>query len=837
MTISTYLEEIIENLKTSQNLILTAQPGTGKTTILPPALLKHFTKKIIVLEPRRIAAVSAAQYICETQSYTLTKEVGYHVRLDKKTSESTQLIFMTEKLFLNYFQNDPELKGFDCIIFDEFHERSASTDIILGAIKDLQTLGSTIKTLVMSATLDTASLSSYLNAKVIDVPGKLFPIEVIYSKKNQHLKIDDFFFDQLKIAFQEVKNKSKKDILVFLPGAGEIQKAIRIFESFAAAEFQIQSLYGQMNLSEQKAVLKNNSNKRRIIFSTNVAESAITIDGVDAVIDSGLEKSSQFDLDLQLQQLQLERVSLTSAVQRAGRSARQKNGIVYKMWTTLDERSMSKVPKNPFFKEDLSYEFLYLSSLKSQLGFNSWSEFSWYEKPKDEFFESYFNKLLQINCIDKNFNLTDVGTDCLKIPFLPEISQGLWLANRLGCAEIMSFIFTYIENNINESHPANQHSDCDLLPVIEDILLNKKNLSFAEQRLLQISFNTFKQLKKFTYKESESTYFNTIIQQFQNVNFKSQYKQILLETFVTRLCRRRPNDTTKAQMVNGVGVEVKSHVASSQSDFFIILSGQKKSQSHEVRATSISGVDFSLIEKKLSHLFKIQDHLVFENETFYIDSNTYLNKLAIKNPSRKKPTREQMSDLLQDYVVENWDVLGSKVENLQQWIKRFEFFEYQLQKTNLVETSIKNLDSEFSFNLDFKTAVARDITFGKTNLEEILNSDWKYFLNLHLPEKIKAVLEKEVPDSFQIPNGKNLKISYAQLERPMVSAKIQDIFSVKETPTVFFNSIPLIFDLLGPNYRSVQITADLKTFWKTSYLEIRKELRPRYPKHNWPESV
>lgn len=853
MSITSYIPQIKEHFKNQANLVLTAQPGAGKTTTLPPALLSTVPGKIIVLEPRRIAAIAAAQYICQQHNFNLGEEVGYHVRLDKKYGSATRLIFMTEKLFLNYLISDPELSGISMVIFDEFHERSFSTDLVLGALKDLQTLGSSIKILVMSATLETTRLQEFLETKHIEVPGKLFPLEIQYSKKNQNLKIDQQFFDDLKIAFQETRSKSQQDILVFLPGAGEIQRAIQFFQNMNLKDFELFSLYGQMPLAEQKKVLqKSSSGFRRLIFSTNVAESAVTIDGVDAVIDSGLEKASSYDIELGFQQLLLERISLSSATQRAGRSARQKNGFVYKMWTPHDERSMPKNPKNPMYKEDLGYEFLTLSHLKSIFAFFSWKEFSWYETPNKDFLESYFEKLQALHFITKDYDLTPLGKKVVALPFAPEMSLGLLTAYELGIAEAMSFVFHFIENERVQSHPSHQSTDCDLLPSVLNAL-HGSNVSFSIEKLFKLAHQTFSQLNLTSGQGPDSLgilssaphrpmnfseFSQKVKRQIESAEFADNYKLVLLKTYINHLCRRRFTDPKKALQINGIGVEVKSQVSVKESDFFIILDGQKKSSQQEITAHLISGIDFALIERNYTADFVKKENLVFDEDqnNFYVETNTFFQKLPLKNPSRTRPNEEQKQTLFTDYIKSNFDVLRKKSENLQSLIHRIEFANHHLQ--NSLKANSQNLGlTPIEFNSDFIESLAADVSYGKKDINEIIDSDWNYFISSLLPQGWRDLLHKEAPSHFTLPTGKVLKIDYSQVERPMVSAKIQEVFGLKETPQLFYKTVPLIFDLLGPNYRSVQITGDLKTFWKTSYLEIRKELRARYPKHSWPEEV
>ncbi|MBC7464587.1 MAG: ATP-dependent RNA helicase, partial [Bdellovibrio sp.] len=346
LPIDSYLQPILQKIQSSKNLILKASPGSGKTTRVPATLLRWYMdagivdKKIIVLVPKRIAAVSAADRIAEENGWTLGSEVGYHVRFEPMFNSKTQLLFMTEGLFI---KKAADLKFWDSIgilIFDEFHERSSLMDISLGLAVEKQILSNeNLKLIVMSATLNSKALEQYLpDHNSVEIEAPPHPLTIKYSTKTQRLQCDNDFYSALTAMAGLAWHEGKKDILIFLPGIGEMRKA----ESYLVKKIpsvRIDILHSSVKLAEQKEILKLQT-LRRIILSTDIAESSLTLPSVDAVIDSGLRKVAVAEMKVGFAQLDLQRISLFSAKQRAGRAARIGPGTVYRMWHESDERSM-----------------------------------------------------------------------------------------------------------------------------------------------------------------------------------------------------------------------------------------------------------------------------------------------------------------------------------------------------------------------------------------------------------------------------------------------------------------------------------------------------------------
>jgi ATP-dependent helicase HrpB len=362
LPIDPFLAELREAARASPSLVLSAAPGAGKTTRLPPELLRITDKAVFVLEPRRIAAIGAAQRVAEENGWELGREVGYQVRFDNRSSRATRLLFLTEALLLRKLLRDPELRDVGCVVLDEFHERSLHVDLALAALLELQQLARPdLKIVVMSATLDARPLAEFLGgARVQEVPGKLFPLETLYDEKPQLLRTGPDFTERLQRLVQRAfQERPVGDLLCFLPGRGEIERLRGALEPWAGAKgARVFPLHGQLDLGEQRAALAPLPRGRKIILATNVAESSLTVDGVRTVVDSGLQLLSQLHPRTGFPSLDLVRISKASATQRAGRAARQGPGAVYRAWMPYDERSMKDFDPAEILRSDLAESLL-----------------------------------------------------------------------------------------------------------------------------------------------------------------------------------------------------------------------------------------------------------------------------------------------------------------------------------------------------------------------------------------------------------------------------------------------------------------------------------------------
>ena len=800
LPVDEFIPEIERILKSGSHLVITASPGAGKTTRIPACLTKVFKKKILVLEPRRMAAIAASHRISEEQKWELGDQVGYVVRFDRKVKVDTKLVFLTESLLARMMIEDPELKDVDCIVLDEFHERNMHVDLALGLLKELQELGRTIQLVVMSATLDASQVANYLGpgTPILEIPGNLQPLQINYETKPQNLKTDQLFFEKLATKIKEIAIRPGRDILVFLPGIGEIERTAEIIHPWCDKQnIHVVPLHGSLDVHEQKDVLKSKT-YRRIILSTNIAESSVTIDGVDTVIDTGLEKSLRFDSNTGFSRLELGRISKASATQRAGRSARQYPGTAHRMWSKLDEMSFPEANPADIQRHDLSEAVLYLA----KQGIRNFESFCWFESPPTKNLKSAINELIAIGALDQNHEITALGKRMVKLPLHPRLSLLLLIAEdqkSISTGAAIAAVLQekdFIQPRQVQAYLGDQ-IECDMeLRLME--IKNQKTILKSAQQLAGLCGQAF---------------------HIDEINTE-KVKSIVLRAFPDRLCRRR-GTTERALMVGGRGVMVDSQSLVKKSEFFIALRAQDKDQESLVRIAT--GMNKSFILNELKSEITQQNDFFFNEEKGQIYERNFksFRGLPLEEPTLKIPSKEIIQEHLPDICVAQIQNILKQNEELQNW-----------------KTRMKFLDQDFNFfDQEFLKSIFEQAAIGESDLTSVIKKDLVYFFENEIGQAKSQELKSQVPAKLTMPSGSNLKVHYpdpASGQSPYVEVRIQEVFGLTETPKVKGGQA-IAFHLLAPNYRPMQVTSDLKSFWQNGYPEVKKELRSRYPKHSWPD--
>ncbi|WP_413577319.1 ATP-dependent helicase HrpB [Bdellovibrio sp. HCB290] len=830
LPVDDFIPDIKSQFQKGLNLVLTAAPGAGKTTRLPPALLDVVKGKIIVLEPRRMAAIAAAHRIADENGWTVGEEVGYQVRFANKTSAKTRLIFMTEALLARQMLDDPELSDVDLVILDEFHERSLHVDLSLGLLRELQELGREIKLLVMSATLEAEKISSYMgNAPIVSVPGKLFDLETIYQKNSQILQTFPVFFDNLAQTVREAAGKSNKDILVFLPGVGEIDRAKNALEDWAAGKsIDLVPLHGSLNLDDQRRALQKGQ-RQRIVLSTNIAESSVTLDGVATVIDSGLAKNMKQDYRTGFSRLELGRISLSSAIQRAGRAARQFPGVVYKMWTKVDEHSFAKSETAEIQRVDLTESLLFLAAQ----GVSDFQKFSWFEKPSSAAIEKATQYLILSGAIDRENKITALGRKILHFPLPVRLAKLMLVAADRNSLELGSELAAilqerdFIRREAQNSFQGDK-TECDLT-VRLDLLQQFKKSGKAPREAGFMALQTVSQ--------SSAQILNLAkklgpVQNLKPETSDMEMRTLLLRSFPDRLCRRR-GQSDRALMVGGRGVKLQAESLVKTSDFFVALNGVEGNSDAETIVSLACGFskEFILTHFK-NEIQKIRDLTFIEDKgQFFVREYRSLFGLGLEEPSLLPASSQDVEEKLPQVLVEKWSLVLKNNEKLGEWWERLEFWSRHLQSATF--------ESEFSFSEDqleaFKLDAFTQASMGEKKLQTVFEKDLVFFFESVFPQDFVRSFNKELPARITVPSGSQIKVIYPPDKAPYLEVRIQEVFGMMETPKVLFGKTPLTFHLLGPNFRPVQVTSNLESFWKNGYPEVRKELRIKYPKHQWPE--
>ena len=791
LPIDPLLPEIVAGIQKQQKMILTAAPGAGKTTRLPPELLSAVRGKIVVLQPRRMAAVSACYRVAEERNWTVGQEVGYQVRFDSKVSAQTRLIFMTDALLLRKMVDDPELKDIGLVVLDEFHERNLNQDLILGALRELQELGRDIKILVMSATLDTQTLQNYLSdADHIDVPGKVFPLEIRHSQQALSLQTNFAFYDRVTLAVKQAVQETDGDILVFLPGVGEIR---RLEERLENINRDVVSLHGSLSLAEQRKVLAR-PERPRVILSTNVAEASVTVQGVNYVIDTGLAKVMTVNPHSGFSALDLGRISLFNAKQRAGRAARERAGVALRLWTVHEERTQAQQLEPEVRRADLTSALLWLS----HMGVRDFSGFSWLDQPLAPALKVATESLRRMGALTKDNAITERGRKLMSFPLPPRLGLVLLLAEEMGECRLGARVAALLSEKDFLSQEITTGSEFDVADRLH--MLDEK------ARGTEIIRQTAEQLESLMKGPKGSS---------------MDPQLLLLLSQRNRLCRRREK-SPRGLMVGGRGVRLDSRSQVRQSEFFLALAGVDLADQAETLVSIASGFDKAQILKIFAEDIQTQENIQFveEKEAFFLSRVRTLDGLPLDEPSLKPVSANEVQEKLAEILQPKWDWLVSQNEALRSWMARWNFLCRHLPEYK------EQLGPE---QIHQTLAMA---CFGKSSVRAVVEDNLVNFLEMNMAADAVRALHTQVPNQFLAPSGVKHPIEY--LEVPYVDVRLQEIFGLLETPRILFDKVPITFRLLGPNFRPVQITADLKNFWKQGYAEVRKELRIRYPKHSWP---
>jgi ATP-dependent helicase HrpB len=815
LPIDQLIPQILESVDQHQRILLTATPGAGKTTRVPAELLKVVKGKIAVLEPRRLATIGAAQRIADEQQWKLGSEVGYQVRFESRLTSTTRLVFMTDAVLLRRLVDDPELKDFDLIVIDEFHERNLNQDLVLGIIKELQELGRDIKLLIMSATLDVSHLQRFLpDAYHFDVPGLVYPLETRNVTQASRLSTDHDFIQRVVNTTLSVARENRGDMIVFLPGVGEINRVQTQLEA-SQLNRDILPLHGSLPLNEQRQLLAPGQ-RPRIVLATNIAEASVTVPGTDTVIDSGLARIVTVNLKSGFERLELTRIAKFNTRQRSGRAARQKAGLCVRLWTTFEEASLDEQMTPECQRVDLSSTLLLLS----HLGVRDFKQFAWLDQPPEALFNFAFQFLQTAGAFDDQLKLTDLGQKLMSYPLPPRWGHLFALSEKYGDKELGAKASALLNDRdiLQKGFEISTHTECDVtfrLQLLDEVAGGRRpngvNIKTA-QTVLEAA------------EQLEST----------NSNIKSKpsdensLRRLLLLSQTDRLSRRRREGhalSHRAVMVGGRGVRLSKESQVKESEFFLSLQAMELPGQPDTAVTIACGLEKAFVLETLKDRIQIAEDIFFDEAKgrFFSRRIRRYKDLDLDEPTLTPINPAELGERFVEALVARWPWLIEKNEKLKAWMQRWSF--------------ICKLQPDFAAHLNpslIKESLER-AAYNKSEMQAVLNEDLANWLESVMDNKIVQEFHREVPAQFIAATGNRYPIHYSETESPYVEVRLQEMFGVTVNPRLGFGKIPLTFKLLAPNYRPTQVTSDIASFWKTVYFEVRKELRTRYPKHSWPE--
>ena len=792
------LPELLATLTEQSVVILHAPPGAGKTTRIPPALLKLPQLKnqsILMLEPRRLAAVNAARFMAQQMGENVGKTVGYTIRYERKVSATTRIEVVTEGVLTRRLQSDPELAGVGLIIFDEFHERNLYSDLALALCRDAQLgLRPDLKLVLMSATLETETLSRLLcNAPVISSFGQMFPVDIIYSKVDSNFK--SIISAVSSAAFQAVE-ETEGDLLVFMPGAYEIHQAVAALQR-AHPLLDVCPLYGGLTLDDQRRAIMR-GRRRKIVVSTNVAETSLTIEGVRLIIDSGLERRPCFDAARGLTTLETVRISKASAEQRAGRAGRLGPGRCYRLWSEGVHGSLLPQAPPEITKADLAPLALDLANW----GVSNVNSLVWVDLPPEGHLAAARRLLSQIGAMEKDHQLTAIGKQLVGLPTHPRLGRLLLRAQEIGCPEVGADLVALLGENL----PGGKISD--LMSSLNQVGKNR-----AEMHHVDRAARFWRSRLKCGNDKTSMV--------------ASQVASLLAFAYPDRIARVRTGDDLQYLLANGMAVELNDVSPLRGAEFLIVadLHGRTRSKAKISLAIRFERSDF---EQLFGSAIEWQRQVAWDT----------VRKQAVAHEARRygaielqaRPAKVHPDDVrtaLLDWIVKKGlDVLNWSNESLQ-LRHRLRFISEFVSNQGWPDFSDSGLLTDLSGWFGPYLDEARSV-------EQLRRIDLKQALLSRINWSQKQQLELLAPERIRVPGGSNVRIDYSG-EQPVLAVKLQELFGLADSPCVVDNKIPVLIHLLSPAGRPLQVTADLKSFWENGYPEVKKEMKGRYPKHPWPD--
>jgi ATP-dependent RNA helicase HrpB len=779
--------------------VLVAPPGAGKTTRVPLVLLDEpwaKGKKILVLEPRRLAARAAAARMASTLGEQVGDTVGLRVRFESKVTKRTRIEVVTEGVFTRLILDDPSLESIAAVLFDEFHERSLDADLGLALARDAQQgLRQDLRLLVMSATLDGARVAALLgNAPVVESEGRAFPVETRYLGRDPRTPIER----QVADAVERALSAETGSLLVFLPGAGEIRRSETLLkERVTATNIDIVALYGALDAREQdRAISPSPAGRRKAVLATSIAETSLTIEGVRVVIDSGLSRVPRYEPDVGLTRLETVRVSRAAADQRRGRAGRTERGVCYRLWDEPQTGALEPYTRPEILSADLSSFLLDLA----QWGAADPGKLAFLDAPPQGALGEARTLLTELGAVDSAGRITEEGRTLRALPLPPRLARMVTDAAAEGAGVLAASIAAILtERGLGGD-------DVDLGHRLDNLRRDRSRRA-EDARAMVTRWAEIADGKRGNAEHSPGS--------------------LLALAYPDRIAKNRGGGGGTFLLANGRGGTVDPASVLAREPFLVVaeLTGAAAA-GRIVLAAAMALAD---IESRFADQIENREAITFDTASASLRARRSRRLGALILAEQAKPVAPDAN---------NARLLAEGIAGL--GISKLPWSKAQLQFRNRVNF-LRRAEGDEWPDLSDETLARMAAEWlapflvGKTALSQIGADDLAAALDTLLPWNLRRRLDAEAPTHFSAPSGSHVPIDYEAEEGPKLSIRVQELFGLAVHPAIAAGRVPLVIELLSPAHRPVQVTRDLPGFWRGSYKDVRTDLRGRYPKHPWPE--
>jgi ATP-dependent helicase HrpB len=831
LPIDAVLPDLLAALREHPSAVLRAPTGAGKTTRVPPALLDAgFADRgrIVMLEPRRLAARAAARRMASEHGERIGERFGYYVRFDRQAGPGTRVLAVTPGVLLRMLHDDPYLESASVVVFDEFHERGLESDLALGMAKLIQqTVRPELRIVVMSATLDTDKVAAYLgDCPLVVSEGRLHPVEVRYEPRPPHLD----WSRAVAAAVERLLRQTDGDVLVFLPGMGEIRAAARELGPLAERlDLAVLPLHGDLPAEQQDAALLP-LDRRKVVLSTNVAETSVTVEGVTAVVDTGLARVLRFDPHVGLDRLAVEPISRASADQRAGRAGRTRPGVCVRLWAEHSHRARPEQTEPEIRRVDLAGAVLHLLSL----GESDPDRFPWLEPPRAATVEQALDLLRRLGALDDR-GVTALGQTLARLPVQPRLGRMLVEGHRLRQPERAALAAALLAErdpfargpNAPPKLGPSRPTPSDVLDRVEALEEFERGNS-RDSALGEVNHGAARfilrardQLARSIHQEMNDRSANPQ-SAIRNPQSDEALLRALLVAFPDRVARRRNPAGRKGVMVGGRGVKLAPASGVTDCELFLCVDIDAGDTEALVRQASLVQRDWLPAELVTSAI-----EVGFDPDTERVTARKrvrYLD-LVLEDAPASFPDEVQAACVLAEAAAARLDrVLPPADSAAGMFLLRVRCLREWLPELHLPAFGEGDLREMLGW-----------LCAGRRSLVDVRKADWLGALQGRLTYAQLQAVEREAPERIEVPSGSRVAVTYEAGRPPVLAVRIQELFGLTETPRVAGGRVPVLLHLLAPNYRPQQVTDDLASFWANTYPVVRKELRARYPKHAWPE--